>query len=132
MFSWLCILFWMPIFLNVGSNLSISYYLSVFEMIFTYVILGVYIPITYIFCRMATSFGEASSRSAGYPRLVLNERILSSISTRSVAAHPWHDLEIGMFVLCCRDYNLFSGYVSCIQRVSTISFYIINKLELWY
>lgn len=25
----------------------------------------------------------------------LNERILSSISRRSVAAHPWHDLEIG-------------------------------------
>ena len=26
----------------------------------------------------------------------LNERILSSLSRRSVAAHPWHDLEIGM------------------------------------
>ncbi|XP_042415175.1 probable serine/threonine-protein kinase PBL15 [Zingiber officinale] len=25
----------------------------------------------------------------------LNERILSSLSKRSVAAHPWHDLEIG-------------------------------------
>lgn len=25
----------------------------------------------------------------------LNERILSSMSQRSVAAHPWHDLEIG-------------------------------------
>uniref|UniRef100_A0A453GXQ1 inorganic diphosphatase n=1 Tax=Aegilops tauschii subsp. strangulata TaxID=200361 RepID=A0A453GXQ1_AEGTS len=25
----------------------------------------------------------------------LNERILSSITRRSVAAHPWHDLEIG-------------------------------------
>lgn len=25
----------------------------------------------------------------------LNERILSSMSRRSVAAHPWHDLEIG-------------------------------------
>ncbi|KAL0712478.1 hypothetical protein Bca4012_019456 [Brassica carinata] len=24
----------------------------------------------------------------------LNERILSSLSRRSVAAHPWHDLEI--------------------------------------
>ncbi|KAL5202068.1 hypothetical protein ABZP36_013020 [Zizania latifolia] len=29
----------------------------------------------------------------GPPRL--NERILSSLSRRSVAAHPWHDLEIG-------------------------------------
>lgn len=26
----------------------------------------------------------------------LNERILSSMTRRSVAAHPWHDLEIGM------------------------------------
>lgn len=25
----------------------------------------------------------------------LNQRILSSLSRRSVAAHPWHDLEIG-------------------------------------
>jgi len=25
----------------------------------------------------------------------LNERILSSLSRRPVAAHPWHDLEIG-------------------------------------
>ncbi|KAI3687271.1 hypothetical protein L1987_80965 [Smallanthus sonchifolius] len=25
----------------------------------------------------------------------LNERILSSMNKRSVAAHPWHDLEIG-------------------------------------
>ena len=27
----------------------------------------------------------------------LNERILSSMSRRSVAAHPWHDLEIGIY-----------------------------------
>ena len=27
----------------------------------------------------------------------LNERILSSLSKRSVAAHPWHDLEIGTY-----------------------------------
>ena len=26
----------------------------------------------------------------------LNERILSSMTRRSVAAHPWHDLEIGV------------------------------------
>jgi hypothetical protein len=28
-------------------------------------------------------------------RVPLNERILSSLSRRSIAAHPWHDLEIG-------------------------------------
>lgn len=27
---------------------------------------------------------------------LLNEKILSSLSRRSVAAHLWHDLEIGM------------------------------------
>ncbi|KAG6394593.1 hypothetical protein SASPL_145182 [Salvia splendens] len=30
----------------------------------------------------------------GSRRVALNERILSSMSRRSVAAHPWHDLEI--------------------------------------
>lgn len=30
------------------------------------------------------------------PHAPLNERILSSMTRRSVAAHPWHDLEIGM------------------------------------
>ncbi|KAJ0027653.1 hypothetical protein Pint_35483 [Pistacia integerrima] len=30
------------------------------------------------------------------PNPPLNERILSSMTRRSVAAHPWHDLEIGM------------------------------------
>ncbi|WVZ68047.1 hypothetical protein U9M48_017037, partial [Paspalum notatum var. saurae] len=35
--------------------------------------------------------GDEACRAA--PRL--NERILSSLSRRSVAAHPWHDLDIG-------------------------------------
>lgn len=33
------------------------------------------------------------SQPASHPPL--NERILSSMTRRSVAAHPWHDLEIG-------------------------------------
>uniref|UniRef100_A0A6V7QSY7 Uncharacterized protein n=1 Tax=Ananas comosus var. bracteatus TaxID=296719 RepID=A0A6V7QSY7_ANACO len=33
----------------------------------------------------------------GSPRL--SERILSSLSWRSVAAHPWHDLETGRFLM---------------------------------
>lgn len=45
---------------------------------------------------MANHFGEASGKnSSGYPQVILNERILSSMSRRSIAAHPWHDLEIG-------------------------------------
>ncbi|XP_019169780.1 PREDICTED: soluble inorganic pyrophosphatase PPA1-like [Ipomoea nil] len=36
---------------------------------------------------------EEGATEKGAPKL--NERILSSLSRRSVAAHPWHDLEIG-------------------------------------
>ncbi|GAB2224411.1 hypothetical protein Droror1_Dr00005170 [Drosera rotundifolia] len=48
---------------------------------------------------MASKEGEGNgieaSVSHALPHVVLNERILSSMSRRSVAAHPWHDLEIG-------------------------------------
>lgn len=37
----------------------------------------------------------SSARNSSLPHTKLNERILSSLSRRSVAAHPWHDLEIG-------------------------------------
>ncbi|KAI3884763.1 hypothetical protein MKX03_022580, partial [Papaver bracteatum] len=37
---------------------------------------------------------KAASYSS-HARPSLNERILSSMSRRAVAAHPWHDLEIG-------------------------------------
>lgn len=39
---------------------------------------------------------EENQETRPTPRL--NERILSSLSKRSVAAHPWHDLEIGTLV----------------------------------
>ena len=37
------------------------------------------------------------SNESPRPAPKLNERILSTLSKRSVAAHPWHDLEIGNF-----------------------------------
>lgn len=37
----------------------------------------------------------AKNGDVKFPPVVLNERILTSMSRRSVAAHPWHDLEIG-------------------------------------
>ncbi|KAL8138797.1 hypothetical protein V2J09_004798 [Rumex salicifolius] len=40
-----------------------------------------------------TESGEGSLQRRTTPRL--NQRILSTLSRRSVAAHPWHDLEIG-------------------------------------
>lgn len=41
---------------------------------------------------------EGSNRPENRPAPRLNERILSSLSRRSVAAHPWHDLEIGTII----------------------------------
>ncbi|CAN6349504.1 unnamed protein product, partial [Urochloa humidicola] len=39
---------------------------------------------------------EAVKEAGSFQKVpALNERILSSMSRRSVAAHPWHDLEIG-------------------------------------
>ncbi|OAY80919.1 Soluble inorganic pyrophosphatase [Ananas comosus] len=40
---------------------------------------------------------EEASQKWAVPRL--SERILSSLSWRSVAAHPWHDLETGRFLM---------------------------------
>lgn len=42
---------------------------------------------------MSNENGSESSAPKKTPKL--NERILSSLSRRSMAAHPWHDLEIG-------------------------------------
>ncbi|KAG4917104.1 hypothetical protein JHK87_054661 [Glycine soja] len=49
--------------------------------------------------------GEEAGENRPVSRL--NERILSSLSRRSVAAHPWHDLEIGNFadIIAC-SYNI--------------------------
>ena len=53
-----------------------------------------------IFLKMSDN-GEEAGENRLVPRL--NERILSSLSRRSVAAHPWHDLEIGNFadIIAC-------------------------------
>ncbi|KAG2282338.1 hypothetical protein Bca52824_053558 [Brassica carinata] len=44
---------------------------------------------------MSEEVKENQSGKLQKPTPRLNERILSSLSKRSVAAHPWHDLEIG-------------------------------------
>ncbi|GAA0162393.1 pyrophosphatase [Lithospermum erythrorhizon] len=44
---------------------------------------------------MAANNVHRSEKTVGKSKVALNERILSSMSRRSVAAHPWHDLEIG-------------------------------------
>ncbi|XP_020268692.1 soluble inorganic pyrophosphatase-like [Asparagus officinalis] len=40
-------------------------------------------------------FLQPNMSGSSFPHVKLNERILSSMSQKSVAAHPWHDLEIG-------------------------------------
>lgn len=46
---------------------------------------------------MAPALETPTKTSISHPaHPPLNERILSSMTRRSVAAHPWHDLEIGM------------------------------------
>ncbi|KAF3539148.1 hypothetical protein F2Q69_00021392, partial [Brassica cretica] len=45
--------------------------------------------------KMSEEVKENQSGKLQKPTPRLNERILSSLSKRSVAAHPWHDLEIG-------------------------------------
>jgi inorganic pyrophosphatase len=45
---------------------------------------------------MAPAAEAAKKEKSTFQKVpALNERILSSMSRRSVAAHPWHDLEIG-------------------------------------
>uniref|UniRef100_J3M3C8 Soluble inorganic pyrophosphatase n=2 Tax=Oryza brachyantha TaxID=4533 RepID=J3M3C8_ORYBR len=47
-------------------------------------------------CLMAPAVEAVEKKTNSAPKApALNERILSSMSRRSVAAHPWHDLEIG-------------------------------------
>ncbi|RRT52392.1 hypothetical protein GW17_00013183, partial [Ensete ventricosum] len=49
---------------------------------------------------------KASGVQISHPPL--NERIISSMSRRSVAAHPWHDLEIGT-----QSHNFFFMWPWC-------------------
>lgn len=42
---------------------------------------------------------QRTEKKSGKTFVALNERILSSMSRRSVAAHPWHDLEIGIYII---------------------------------
>ncbi|KAI5003546.1 hypothetical protein ZWY2020_030706 [Hordeum vulgare] len=54
-----------------------------------------------VWCRMSqedstsAATAGAAQQPTSKPAPKLNERILSSLSRRAVAAHPWHDLEIG-------------------------------------
>jgi len=42
---------------------------------------------------------KTPSKQPTFQSTPLNQRILSTMERRTVAAHPWHDLEIGEFSL---------------------------------
>ena len=39
--------------------------------------------------------------------LPLNQKVLARLDQRNVAAHPWHDLEIGELPACATTFSLF-------------------------
>jgi inorganic pyrophosphatase len=47
---------------------------------------------------------KTPSKQPTFQSTPLNQRILSTMERRTVAAHPWHDLEIGQF----QNYSLYS------------------------
>lgn len=56
----------------------------------------------------------------------LNERILSSLSRKTVAAHPWHDLEIGMCLYFYHIYIILHDTKAC----NVLSYLSMQDLEL--
>lgn len=56
------------------------------------------------FSEMSEEGQQDAPQRRAVPRL--NERILSSLSRRAVAAHPWHDLEIGTYSLLLLVVNI--------------------------
>lgn len=59
---------------------------------------------------------EAPALAPERPVPRLNERILSSLSRRSIAAHPWHDLEIGTLF----D-HIAHSYSNCIEDLNVVA-----------
>ena len=53
----------------------------------------------------------------------LNERILSSLSRRTVAAHPWHDLEIG---------QIFSFFLFYFGNILVMLLFSLNYSVLFF
>ena len=51
----------------------------------------------------------------------LNQRILATMERRSVAAHPWHDLEIGNFFLLGFDFNNSNLYLHLVVSLFSLS-----------
>ena len=91
---------------------------------------------------MANNEEETKSNNYGnqynssFPRVTLNERILSSMSRKSVAAHPWHDLEIGkvtpdLSVISPVQHHHQCFYLVLIQLLCWYYMFCSNQLLLW-
>lgn len=73
---------------------------------------------------------ESDDNQRPAPRL--NERILSSLSRRTVAAHPWHDVEIGItsnFLICIIDYHYLNYHIF---HVGPQAPHIVNCVSIKY
>ena len=99
---------------------------------------------------MSEEVKENQSGKLQKPTPRLNERILSSLSKRSVAAHPWHDLEIGNKSLitfwlrkkyinilcfepvCLFNYKLFFGKMKIVCRTWSSSDFQCGKSYAWW
>lgn len=69
---------------------------------------------------MSDMAAEADGRgTTTLQHIALNERILSSMMRKSVAAHPWHDLEIGL-----NYYLLYFIYIFILRK----STYYVSKI----
>lgn len=60
----------------------------------------------------------------------LNERILSSMSHRSVAAHPWHDLEIGKIYVKVSFFFAGSKMISLFLNILTLYIFFLIPFVL--
>lgn len=104
---------WAVYCLSICPTLNLRTYKRPFTLcIFAQVRLkerGVFVPK----CTKMTTNGAAPAvavklnNSAVHQPAPLNHRILSTMDRRSVAAHPWHDLEIGVDLLVNRSISLF-------------------------
>lgn len=63
--------------------------------------------------------GETPKSSAAFPlrnpNVTLNERNFAAFTNRSAAAHPWHDLEIGMLLMM--KWHVFAAVRVLLMRV---------------
>ncbi|GLJ07872.1 hypothetical protein SUGI_0075990 [Cryptomeria japonica] len=57
------------------------------------------------------------TKDSQHPHLALNEIILSSMSQRSIVAHPWNHLEIGKVHLHFAHFCLYEHLINTLAQI---------------